>query len=69
MENGRMMLSKEEVDDLLKPGDHVHTFIQVEAPGTVLIGADIKRSKLLEITERYGTELAGVRRLPAWVTG
>lgn len=58
-QDDRVMLGIEEVDGLLKPGEYVHTLIQANYPGTVLIGADVKRSILLEKAEKYGAELAG----------
>ena len=56
MENDRIFLNRNKVDELLKPGEFVHTFVQA---GPVLVGADWKRSELLEMVEKNTAELSG----------
>lgn len=58
MENERVMLSVEEVDKLLEPGDQVHTFKQ---GGMALIGCDWGRDEILRAAGKYGAELAGAQ--------
>jgi len=51
----RVKLSPEELDAMMPPGEYVHTIMQ---GGPVLIGADWKRSEIIEAARR-GAELSG----------
>ena len=53
----RVMLNRGEVDKALVAGEAVHTFVQSGCG--VLLGCDVSRSKLLDMAEKYGAELAG----------
>ena len=55
-EGTRVVLSAHEVDELLKPGEYVHTFI---GGGGLLIGCDVARSKILQFAADGKAELAG----------
>ncbi len=57
--NERVVLTRPNADALLKPGKHVHTFMQASGPGTVLIGADRDREDILNLADLGKVELAG----------
>ena len=52
----RRKITVEEVDRLLRPGEHVHSFRQ---GGTCFIGADWPRAKILKAAKKFGAEVAG----------
>jgi hypothetical protein len=57
--NERVILTRQNADAYLKPGEYVHTFMQASGPGLVLLGADRKRDEILELAELGKVELAG----------
>jgi hypothetical protein len=57
--NERVILTRKNADAFLKPGDYVHTFMQANAPGLVLIGADWGREEILALADQGKVELAG----------
>ena len=59
MSDERVMLGENEVESKLIPGEEVHTIKQ--AVGGVLIGCDVRRSKLLAMAKKNGAELAGAQ--------
>lgn len=59
MSEERIQLSRAEADSLMPDGEYVHTFMQATAPGLVLLGADWKRSEILELADLGKVELAG----------
>ena len=61
-ETERVVLSREDANKLLVPGDHVHTFVTPGAGG-ILLGCDVSREKLLsaEILELTGEQAANMK--------
>ena len=50
MTKEKRFITPNEAKELLNPGDYIHTF---RNPAGMLIGADIKRDKILEILNTY----------------
>lgn len=56
MKDKKQPLTRAQVDQLLAPGDDVHTFVPA---GFGLIGAHWEREHILRVAEEGGAELAG----------
>jgi hypothetical protein len=58
----RAMLTREEADKMLVPGEHVHTFAQCRTAAGPLLGCDVSREKILgaEILELSGEQAMAV---------
>jgi len=54
----RVKLTSDELDEMMPPGEYVHTFMQANGPGLMLLGADWKRDEILKAAAN-GAELSG----------
>lgn len=55
----RVVLTREQADQLIEPGEYVHTFLQGGGPGLILIGADSRRERILVFADEGKCELSG----------
>lgn len=56
MSNERVVLTREQADGMMSPGEYVHTFMQ---EGGVLLGCGVAREKILAHADDGRVELAG----------
>lgn len=59
MNDERRILTRSEADELMPPGEYVHTLMQAPAAGLVLMGADHDRESILKLADDGKLELAG----------